>query len=335
LGLGLTACSSNSGGTDEGTGAQTGAPGPGVALESCDLGTETSANPITQACGDITSPLGAPIKLGKYGAVMEQNVGQGFENTVNAADTQGSPTCTAFAAAFNEDQNLTNQLLDTATIDFAVYTVYRPANWPAGKIPVLSWGNGTCAQPEGYGSLLRYIASQGFFVVAANSRWVGSGAEIKHGLDFAEAANADATSPYYGHLDTTMGHSQGSGGAALAAGDSRVTGVILFNGGQSSAKAFLAVSGDLDVGGTTVTAMQTAVDGAERGSFLYFHNPTGKGQLRGHLVLMMTPERLTDAAGGFWNLVFKDDANARTLFTGESCGLCGQSADFDFGEKGL
>src|SRR6185436_6062572 len=198
FGLGLSACSSKSDGTDEGTGAQNTTPGAGVALESCDLRTETSANPITQACGDITSPLGAPIKLGQYGAVMDPNVGQGFENPVNAADVQGSPTCTTFAALFNEDQNLTDQLLDTAAIDFAVYTVYRPANWPAGKIPVLSWGNGTCAQPEGYGSILRYIASQGFFIVAANSREVGSGAEIKHALDFAAAANADATSPYYG-----------------------------------------------------------------------------------------------------------------------------------------
>jgi hypothetical protein len=340
LGLGLTACSSKSGGTDEGTGAQTGVPGPGgVALASCDLRTETSANPITEACGDITSPLGVPIELGQYGAVMEPNVGLGFENTVNAADVQGNPTCTTFAALFNEDQNLTNQLLDTAAIDFALYTVYRPANWPAGKIPVISWGNGTCAQPEGYGSLLRYIASQGFFVVAANSRWVGSSAEIKHGLDFAEAANADPTSPYYGHLDTTkmgvMGHSQGSAGAGIAASDPRVSGVILFNGGNASAKTFLAVSGDLDVGGTTMTTMKTAVDGAQRGAFLYFHNPSGKGQLRGHLVLMMTPERLTEASGGFWKLVFNEDATARTLFAGENCGLCGQSADFDYGQKGL
>lgn len=340
FGLGVAACSSSSDSTP-GTGAQAGTPGPGgVALAACDLRTETSASPITQACGDITSPLGTDIKLGQYGAVMEPNVGQGFENTVNAADTPGSTTCTGFAAAFNEDQNLTNQLLDTASIDFKLYTVYRPANWPSGPIPVLSWGNGTCAQPEGYGSLLRYIASQGFFVVAANSRWVGSGTEIRHGLDFAEAANADASSPYHGHLDLTkmgvMGHSQGSGGAAVAASDPRVSAVILFNGGQSSAKTFLAVSGDLDVGGTTVAAMQTGIAGAASGgAFLYFHNPTGKGQLRGHLVLMMTPERLTDAAGGFWKLVFNDDATARALFTGDSCGLCGHSADFEFGQNGL
>jgi hypothetical protein len=50
---------------------------------------------------------------------------------------------------------------------------------------------------------------------------------------------------------------------------------------------------------------------------------------------MMTPERLTDAAGGFWSVVFKDDTKALELFAGASCGLCNKSDQFDFGEKGL
>lgn len=325
------ACSSSDAGPTPG--------GGGVKLESCDLKIETSSNPITQACGSLTTPLGVSVQLGQYGAVMEPNVGKGFENTVNAADMPGSTQCDGFAASFNEDQTLTNQLLDVSKIDFSIYTVYRPANWPEGKVPVLSWGNGTCAQPEGYGTLLRYIASQGFVVIAANSRWVGSGTEIKHGLDFAEAANDDPSSSLHGHLDLSkmgvMGHSQGSLGAAVAASDDRVGAVILFNGGSASAKPFLAVSGDLDIGGTTAAAMSTAVQNADKGAFLFFHNPLGMGQLRGHLVLMMTPQRVTDAAGGFWKLIFQNDAAAKSLFVGESCGLCGKSADFDFGEKGL
>src|SRR5262249_4485894 len=156
---------------------------------SCDLRKESSANPTTQACGDLISPLGTKVPLGPYGAVMEINVGVGFENTVNNADTPAdAATCQGFANGFGEDPTLTAQLLDTGNIDFSLYPVSRPANWPDGKVPVLSWGNGTCAQPEGYGTLLRYIASQGFVVIAANSRWVGTGTEIKHGLDFAEAA---------------------------------------------------------------------------------------------------------------------------------------------------
>jgi Chlorophyllase len=332
-GLAAAACSSSDTPSTEGNGKA------GTTLESCDLRTESSTNPATQACGSLTSPLGKDIKLGQYGAVMELNVGAGFENTVNGNDSPGNTYCSGFANGFAEDPKLTTQLLDVGNIDFALYTLYRPANWPDGKVPVLSWGNGTCAQPEGYGTLLRYIASQGFVIIAANSRFVGTGTEIKHGLDFAAAANDDPKSSLHGHLDLdkmgVMGHSQGSAGALLASGDDRVTAAILFNGGNSIAKPFMAVSGEFDIGGTTAATMQTALDGATEGSYLYFHNPYGQGQFRGHLVLMMTPERLTDAAAGFWQLVFRNDSEAQKLFVGESCGLCGKSADFDFGEKGL
>lgn len=332
-GLAVLACS----GSDAG-GNQPGSTG-GVPLVSCDLKKESSANPTTQPCGDLTTPLGAAIKLGQYGAVMEPNVGKGFENTVAASDQPGSTQCQTFAASFQEDPTLTAQLLDTGNIDFSIYTVYRPANWPADKIPILSWGNGTCAQPEGYGSLLRYIASQGFFIVAANSRQVGTGAEIKHGLDFAFAANEDPKSPYYHHLDTTkvgvMGHSQGSAGANAAAADSRVGAVILFNAGLSNAKPFMAVSGDLDITHYTSDQMAQSVAGAQQGAYLFFHNPAGMGPLKGHLVLMMTPERLTNAAAGFWQLVFNGDADAKNLFVGSSCGLCNQTDQFNFGEKGF
>ncbi|HET6339322.1 MAG TPA: hypothetical protein VFG30_39175, partial [Polyangiales bacterium] len=61
------------------------------------------------------------------------------------------------------------------------------------KVPIITWGNGTCAKTEDYGALLRYVASQGFFVVAANSRWVGGGNNaMTRALDFAFAATADA-----------------------------------------------------------------------------------------------------------------------------------------------
>ena len=112
---------------------------------------------------------------------MDVNAGAGFENK----DPNDNPTCPSFVAIFGESAALSKQLLDAErsraprrrrTPDPAwtlLYSTYRPATWPEGKIPVLSWGNGTCAQPEGYGALLRYIASQGFFIVAANNREVG------------------------------------------------------------------------------------------------------------------------------------------------------------------
>jgi hypothetical protein len=266
-------------------------------------------------------------------------VGVGFENAINAADMPGSATCPGFAALFGEDPERTARLLDTGTLDFALYTVYRPAIWPETPVPIITWGNGTCAQPEGYGALLRFVASHGFLVVAANSRWVGTGAAMRRGLDFAAAANDDPASPYYQHLDTSkmgaMGHSPGSQGTAAAASDPRVQSVILFNGGASASKPFLAISGDLDIGGLSAASMQSAVNGAPKGAFLYYHNPAGTGGLRGHLVLMLTPERVTDVTANWWKLLLNNDATARDYFVGSSCGLCNRDSDFNYGQKGL
>ncbi|HVU00093.1 MAG TPA: hypothetical protein VHE30_00020, partial [Polyangiaceae bacterium] len=339
-----------SGGAESAGGAaNTGGSGQ-VTLVSCDLTKESSAHPNTDNCADVTTPSGGHVQLGDLGATMDVNVGQGFENT----DPNDNATCPAFVGIFGEPAAISQQLLDTgpqpctATVpntgnclDFKLYTVYRPAKWPEGKIPVLSWGNGTCAQPEGYGSLLRYVASQGFFVVAANSRETGSGAEIKHAIDFAAAANQDPASPYYGHLDLSkvgvMGHSQGSQGAGAAAADSRVQSVILFNLGDTNAKPYLAISGDLDITGYSAQAMATAVNGQPKAAYLYYHNPAGQPTdgLRGHLVLMLSPERVTEATVGWWRMMLQGDATSRNLFVGQSCGLCGHDADYNFGQHGL
>ena len=57
--------------------------------------------------------------------------------------------------------------------------------------------------------------------------------------------------------------------------------------------------------------------------------------LEGHSVLMLSTEPVIDAAAGRSNLLFNDDSAAQKLFVGESCGLCGQSADHAYGGKGL
>lgn len=344
----------STGGTLSGSGGTTsGAGGSGglVTLVHCDQQGETSAAPITQPCGDITSPTGTNVPLGPFGASMDVNVGTGFENT----NPNDDATCPGFVGLFTgEPTSLTSQLLDTGPqpctttvpntgncLNYTLYSVYRPANWPSGPIPVLSWGNGTCAQPEGYGVLLRYIASYGFFVVAANSREVGSGTEIKHALDFAAAANQDPSSPYYGHLDMSrvgvMGHSQGSTGANAASSDSRVQSVILFNLGDTAPKPYLAISGDLDITGYTASAMSTAINGQPKAAYLYYHNPAGASTdtLRGHLVLMLSPQRVVNAATGWWQMMLENDTTARGLFVGTTCGLCGHDTDYNYGEHGL
>jgi hypothetical protein len=355
--LGLSGCGGGSGPSHASNGVtQDGGPGGAggggnTALGHCDMTKESSTSVITQACGDVITPTGTALQLGPYGAMMDVNVGVGFENP----DPADSATCPGFVAIFKEDPKISQQLLDvgpqpcaTTTpntgncLNMQLYTVYRPANWPSGKIPVLSWGNGTCAQPEGYGTLLRYIASQGFFVIAANSREVGDGTALTHALDYAAKANEDPSSPYYGHLDMSkvgvMGHSQGSQAAGKAAADSRVQAAILFNIGDTAPKPYLAISGDLDVTNYTAQQMATAINGqSEPAAYLYYHNPAGNtaDNLRGHLVLMLTPERVMDVASAYWKMTLLNDQTARNMFVGANCGLCGHSSDYDYGEHGL
>jgi hypothetical protein len=329
------------GGTGSAGGGGTGGGGGGsVMLSDC-----VSAD--TKPCSTFAYPLEdggtQPVQLGPYGAQMDVNVGVGFENTVAAGDMSPG-TCQVFAASFGEPPEITNMLLKTSmngiTINFSLYTVYRPANWPTtGPVPVITWGNGTCAQPEGYGALLRYVASHGYFVVAANSRFVAGGAPMLKALDFAGAANMDPSSPYYQKLDMTkvgaMGHSQGSGATASAASDSRILDVILFNGGTNAAKPYVAVSGDMDIGGQTPSTMASAINAAPKAAWVYYHHPAGVGGLRGHLVLMLTPERVEEWTVAWWDMVLKSDASARDWFVGGNCKLCNQTADFEYGEHGL
>jgi hypothetical protein len=340
--LGLCGCGSSSN-TEKATAAVTADAGGGGDAGPPGMCVSGDRKP----CSSFVTPTGTMVPLGEYGAIMEPNVGAGFENPLNAAqgDAPGASQsfCQLFAMAFAQSPKLTSDLLNTnqdgIDLNFALYTVYRPATWPAGPIPILTWGNGTCAQPEGYGALLRYVASYGFFVIAANSREVGTGADMLKALDYAAHANADPSSPYYKKLDTTrigaMGHSQGSSATASAASDSRIKDVILFNGGDTAPKPYLAVSGDTDITNYTPAQMSTAINGEPKAAWLFFHMVPNTGNINGHLTLMLQPERVTGPTVAWWKMVFEDDPASRADFVGASCGLCNMASEFEFGEHGL
>lgn len=337
--LTLAACSSEQGGPTK----VPATPGP------CDIRTETSANVLLGPCTNVTTATGVTIELGPYDASMDVNVGAGFENERPINEDR----CPGLISMFNEPE-FTDQILDTGPqpcttqepntgncLNYQLYTVYRPSPWPSGPVPVLGWGNGTCVQPEGYGALLRYVASHGFFVIAPNSRQVTDGSALTRAIDFAEAVNADPGSPYYGHLDLSkvglMGHSQGSQAAGFVSADSRVQALILYNGTESNAKPYLAVSGDMELYGYTALSLSTALAAADTGAFLYYHDPAGspENQYRGHIMVMLEPERMIDATVAWWQMMLNDDAAARNMFVGTNCGLCNQSTDFEFAQKGL
>jgi pimeloyl-ACP methyl ester carboxylesterase len=263
------------------------------------------------------------------------NVGQGFET---ADEGVAAAICGVFVASFGEDPEASERLLMVDDLKMNLFTVYRPANWPQGKVPIVTWGNGTCAQAEGYGGLLRYIASHGFFVVAANNRFVGDGTAQRKGLDFAFAANGDMQSPYFGKLDTdkviAMGHSQGGLGTVAASSDARIKAALLFNGGTSAPKPFLAMSGDRDLNTAEgPEAAQSSVLAASQSkvAWLWYHMIPGSG----HVTLMTQPERVSPAAVAWAKYILLDDAESKTYFAGPSCKLCNMDAQFRFGQKGI
>lgn len=100
--------------------------------------------------------------------------------------------------------------------------VFYPANLGAGgtRAPIITWGNGTSATPSQYSGLLNQLASWGFVVVATTDQTTGTGSEMLAALNWMEAQDTTAGSPFQGKLDLTregaIGHSQGAGGTVNA-----------------------------------------------------------------------------------------------------------------------
>src|SRR5688572_30325682 len=151
-------------------------------------------------CGSEESSAGPNPESGNvdYGArglhevLIEENAGAAFRNDV--ADDVGR--CTSFINSIDPNSPVAKELTEyPADMDRQLYTLYRPARLEAGKkYPVITWGNGTCAQPRLYVELLSHLASHGFLVIATNWRWTGGGVEMQRGLDFVLAENDNAQS---------------------------------------------------------------------------------------------------------------------------------------------
>ena len=317
--------------------AGTGAPPP--AMAACDTsgfmqdckksgwGSPAQLGP----CASAETIYTVKVTYGPYGVRSKYNVGQAF----NTGNGPGDFTiCPAFIDSFGADPAGSADLKDTHDLDFGLYTIYYPGCMPEGeKFPLITWGNGTCAMPEGYGPLLRFVASHGYIVVAANSLQTGAGTQMRKAIDFMFAENKDEKSEFYQKIDEekvgAMGHSQGGMGTIAAASDPRIKSVIIWNGGTSASKPFLAVSGDRDIGGTPA-GMRNAVDAAPRpAAWLFYHqipaavNGSTTGQSApGHLTLMMEAERVQTVAVKWWDMMLKNDAEAKTMFVGPDCGIC-------------
>ncbi|AHH20293.1 alpha/beta hydrolase family protein [Nocardia nova SH22a] len=104
----------------------------------------------------------------------------------------------------------------------AAYDVWYPANIRDRPVrhPIITWGNGTAAQPRQYAYLLRHLASWGFAVIATENRSTGSGVDIAGAARYLTDRAADPASIFHDRLDTravgAIGHSQGATGVLNA-----------------------------------------------------------------------------------------------------------------------
>ena len=129
------------------------------------------------------------------------------------------------------------------------HTVFKPTDLNAaakkGKLPIVVWGNGACADsPWEHVNFLSEVASHGFLVVAIGTmpqeegeqpRSQSKASKLTDAINWAIAQNEDKASPYYGKLDTkkiaVSGMSCGGLQALEVAPDPRVSTTVICNSG--------------------------------------------------------------------------------------------------------
>jgi len=324
--------------------------------QTCNVGATDTAEAFDTACFDLTvipipltdgSTYGPmTVEGGPHGGKIDWNQGADTE-FVNPVSTLNEGICLPIGVeTFNEPDEVNAPLLNTRDIDYALYTIFRPACMREGETyPVITWANGTCGLTHGYAPLLATLASHGFVIIASNSTWTNTSptnmVQVRT-IDYAEALNDDPDSVLYQRLDLdrigAMGHSQGAAATVSTASDPRVKSLILWNGATSEDKPFLYVSGERDIGNDiTPTTMADDTEAASQpGAWVYYNQvlETG-GDSTGHLVLMMQPERVTALTVAWWKYMLNDDAEAEAMFVGPDCGFCDSADEFDYGVNSL
>lgn len=262
-----------------------------------------------------------------------------------------TPGTGAFPALKEEDPTL------------PAHTVYRPADLGrvgARQLGIVAWGNGACSKD---GASVRFhlseIASHGYVVIAPGTILSGPGAkvqppapkhtptpedytsveQVRQGIDWAIAQNANPKRPYFGKIDpakvAVSGFSCGGIQALKLAGDPRVKAVVVHNSGLlpdgSPPMAFIATTKSLldDLktpviyiqGGPSDIAYQNGRDDFGRitkvPAFM-LNEDTGHGGT----FLQDNGGRAAKVAVAWLDWQLRGDPVAAKMFMGDDCGLC-------------
>jgi hypothetical protein len=95
----------------------------------------------------------------------------------------------------------------------------------------------------------------------------------------------------------------------------------------------LAISGDMDLGGSVAALRSSAQSSAQNPSaFLWFHNVPRTGNFSGHLTLMRQPQRVIAIQGAWFRYTLLQDQSVRSVFQEHQRRPV---SDLEFGGKGL
>lgn len=256
-------------------------------------------------------------------------------------------------------------------VNLIEHTVFRPADLPATRVPIVAFANGGCRNtPIEFTAFLTELASHGYMIVAAGTNDVDFatsdfqrtmpngkplqrvGADVLTGaVDWAERENARRGSPYFGKLDVSkvayVGQSCGGLQAIAASVDPRTTTTVVLNSYARAetmtpiANASLPVRVSLDelskpvayfIGGPQDSAFAQSEANFTAVKTL----PVFNANLPiGHTGAYPSPDlRWSKAVLAWLAWRLKADAVAGRQFTGADCGLC-SDADWTVKSKNL
>lgn len=260
------------------------------------------------ACGSSPIGGGSGGSAGSTGVGGSAgSVGGGVLPPVSSVETRGAFTTT------------TNQTAGPTRGAWLVHPTNLGQN--GLKHPIFIWGPGAGATPSSYTDHLNHWASHGFVVYSIVS--TSDGSEIIAGLNWLEAQNDQASSPYYGKFDLTRiaagGHSRGSVSTFAAARDPRIRTTVHVAGGSfdgngstnlQSPAAYICGQNDTlatpncerDYARTTVPVFFTIMQGVDHIMAARSGLPAITAWLRWHV-------------GG--------EESRRGMFLGPSCAFCG------------
>jgi hypothetical protein len=220
-------------------------------------------------------------------------------------------------------------------------TEYRPELKGDIKYPIVAWGEGGCVNNSLIMVQFLYdVASNGFLIVADGTDnatptpQTASGDMQKAAITWAIKENERPCSQYYHKLDTTkvaaMGQSCGGLMTYYAAGDPRLTTIVIWNSGLFAVDQAVYDSLHLPMayflGGTTDIAYAN-------GDRDYNNiSPTAKFPIfYGNLDVGHNGTYNQDNGGEFarvgeawlrWQLMGDQGATGKEMFVGKNCGLC-------------